>query len=260
MQVVSNVDGPGRVPPAAAGSLLVASIDVEWSKNYRIANGNRAFCYSIVWISLPNQIRPAVVDTQLTFHYTSVYLDDDRERPQLIELAAADFEAAAYSADYIAGHQLCSDLGVLTANAAPKVPAALIATQKAWRDRNADTGGKIIDTRFDAGHLLAGKSRRLVDVCEELNLNVTQPELARKSMTSLHRDWLTNGDIEGRERVAVLNLRHSLSTALVASQAVGLGTWQETVNVNAMLATTLAGAFGWLDQPTFRALLTGVSP
>lgn len=255
MQVVSSIGGPGGTPPVQADSVMVASIDVEWSKNYRIANGNRAFCYSIVWMSLPILIQPALLDARLTFHYTSVYLDDDNERPELIELAAADFAAAADAADYITGHQLCSDLGVLTANATPNAPAALVAVREAWRARRTHARPRIIDTRFDAGYLLTGKSRRLVDVCGELNLDVTQPELARKSMTALHRDWLLNGDIEGRERVAVLNLRHSLSTALVASQAAGLSTWQEKINVNMILAATLGGAFGWLDQPTFRALV-----
>jgi hypothetical protein len=113
----------------------------------------------------------------------------------------------------------------------------------------------VIDTRFDAGHLLSGTSRRLVDVCGELRLDVTQPELARKSMTALHRDWLEHGDTEARERVTVLNLRHSLSTAYVAMRAAGLLTWRQPLNVNASLAQQWAGRVGWLDHPTFQALL-----
>lgn len=103
--------------------------------------------------------------------------------------------------------------------------------------------------------MLFGRSRRLVDVCGELDLDVTQPELARKSMTALHRDWLTNRDVEARERITVLNLRHSLSTALVGLRAAGELTWPKPVNVNTMVATALAGRLGWLDHPTFRALL-----
>lgn len=257
MQVVSSLGDPGRVPPRQAGSLLVASIDVEWSKNYRISNGNQAFCYSVVWLTLPAHSRPIAVNARQVFHYSSAYLDDDSERRELIDMAAADIAAAAEAADYITGHQLCSDLGVLTANTAPATPAAIVAAREAWAARRSDPAGRIIDTRFDAGHLLASKSRRLVDVCGELDLDVTQPELARKSMTALHRDWLTNADTEGRERIAVLNLRHSLSTALVAVRAAGCGSWDGTVNVNAMLAATLGGVFGWLAHPTFRALVSG---
>lgn len=60
--------------------------------------------------------------------------------------------------------------------------------------------------------------RRLVDVCTGLSLDVTQPELARTSMPAWHRQWLN----EGRERISVLNLRHSLSTAQVAARHEGL--------------------------------------
>jgi hypothetical protein len=171
-----------------------------------------------------------------------------------VELAAADIAAATQAADLITGHQLCSDLAVLAANAGPAAPPALAAARRAWHERRTDPAGQIIDTRFDAGHLLAGTSRRLVDVCGELDLDVTQPELARKSMTGLHRDWLAHADIEARERVTVLNLRHSLSTALVALRAAGHVGWDTRLNVNAMLTAGLHGRLGWLDHPTFRAL------
>lgn len=256
MRVISDLGGPGRAPRRRPGTLLVASIDVEWSKNYRITNGNRAFCYSIVWFAVPaGQASPVVVDAGLPFDCTSVYLDDDDERRDLVEMAAVDIAAATESADLIAGHQLCSDLAVLAANAAPNMPAALTAARQAWHDRRDDPRPRIVDTRFDAGQLLTGTSRRLVDVCGELNLDVTQPELARTSMTALHRDWLSRADTEARERVTVLNLRHSLSTALVAMRTAGRATWQAPLNVNAMIPTGLGGHVGWLDHPTFRALL-----
>ncbi|MFC7280169.1 hypothetical protein ACFQS1_39950 [Paractinoplanes rhizophilus] len=255
MQVISDLGGPGTVPDRPPGARLIASVDVEWSKNYRIKDGNRAFCYSIVWLALPAADGTVKVNTGLSFWSTSVYLDHDAERPDLVDAAARDIGAAVAGADLIAGHQLCSDLAVLTANAAGNVPPALPAARRAWHERRSDPAGRVIDTRFDAGHLLSGTSRRLVDVCGELHLDVTQPELARKSMTALHRDWLEHGDTQARERVTVLNLRHSLSTAYVAMRAAGLLAWQQQLNVNASLAQQWAGQVGWLDHPTFRALL-----
>ena len=257
MHVISDLGGPGEVPDCKPELRLLASIDVEWSKNYRIKDGNRAFCYSIVWLAVPaRDDGPLELHDGLPFWATSVYLDHDDERPELVEAAAADIAAACAAADLIVGHQLCSDLAVLSANAGPALPGTLTAARQAWRDRRTAPGARrIIDTRFDAGHLLAGTSRRLVDVCGELDLDVTQPELARKSMTALHRDWLTHADTEARERVTVLNLRHSLSTAYVALRAAGQLTWRELLNVNAMLGAGLAGRVGWLDHPTFQALL-----
>jgi hypothetical protein len=250
--VTSADRAPSRPARRARG---VASIDVEWSKNYRIKDGNQAFCSSIVWLAVPSGAGPLTVTGGLPFQSTSVYLDRDDERRDLVQAAAADIGAASQTADLVVGHQLCSDLAVLCANAGPAVPVALRAARQAWRERRTDPDQRVVDTRFDAGHLLSNTSRRLVDVCGELDLDVTQPELARKSMTALHRDWLTRADIEARERVTVLNLRHSLSTAYVAMRAAGHLTWRRPLNLNATLAAHWAGRVGWLNHPTFQALL-----
>jgi hypothetical protein len=159
-------------------------------------------------------------------------------------------------ASLIAGHQLCSDLGVLAAADAAARPAAAVAAA-AWRRRREECSGqpRFLDTRYDTGHLLACRSRRLVDVCADLRLDVTQPELRGISMTALHRHWLQAGDVMAREKITVLNLRHSLSTAMVAARAAGLAHWQPGLNVNRLLARELGDAFGWLAHPVFTALL-----
>jgi hypothetical protein len=78
----------------------------------------------------------------------------------------------------VAGHQLCSDLAILAAGAAVP-PPAVAAASAAWRQRRQETSGlsRFLDTRYDAGHILTGQSHRLVDVCADLRLDVTQPEL-----------------------------------------------------------------------------------
>jgi hypothetical protein len=73
-------------------------------------------------------------------------------------------------------------------------------------------------------------------------------------MTALHRTWLASGSTEARERITVMNLRHSLSAALVALRVAGWGTWTLVLNVNDLLDAELAGTFAWIDHPTFRAL------
>jgi hypothetical protein len=74
-------------------------------------------------------------------------------------------------------------------------------------------------------------------------------------MTALHRRWLHDGDTRAREKITVLNLRHALSTALVAVRATGLGHWQPGLNISRMLARELDDVFGWLDDPAFTALV-----
>jgi hypothetical protein len=55
-------------------------------------------------------------------------------------------------------------------------------TYELWRTRRG-TDSRVFDTRYDIDHLPIGASRRLVDICDELKLDVTQPELARGYMT-----------------------------------------------------------------------------
>lgn len=256
MIVTTNITGKvGGVPHRPAGTLLWASIDVEWTKNYRIKNGNRPFCYSVVYVAVPDTATPVDL-SELPFSYTSVYLDDPEETDALLASANDAVHTALHCADRVTGHQFTSDLGVLANASSIPLPAVANARQT-WLDRRDHdlTDRRVIDTRYDTNHVLSCKSRRLVDVCTELGLEVTQPELRGTSMTALHRAWLTEGSFESRERVSVLNLRHSLSTALVALRTTNRGHWGRTLNVNRLLATGLDGAFAWLDHPTFTDLL-----
>ncbi|MFC8428538.1 hypothetical protein [Streptomyces sp. NPDC057253] len=248
-------------PPRRSGVARIASIDAEWLKNYTIKNGQRPFCYSIVWLDLPTSGTSDL--TIVPFEWTSIYVEDPDEMDELVRHAAATVASAEDSADIITGHQFCSDLAVLEANAPTDAIRSLQQSRAQWKQRrDADPDGSYyLDTRFDAGHLLTGASRRLVDVCTELGLDVTQPELLKVSMPAWHRRWLDDGQAEGRERVSVLNLRHSLSTAYVAARTADLGQWPAAgMNVNQALAAGAKGAWSWLDGPTFTALLEDSCP
>lgn len=261
MIITSNLANPNRPPRKTRGTVRVASVDVEWTKNYRITNGNRPFCYSIVWLDLPTSAAPADLG-EMGFGYTSVYVEDTSETAALVRSAAATLRTATNSADVITGHQLCSDLAVLEANAdRPQQPIGKARTTWKQRRTPAESDPRYLDTRFDAGHLLSDASRRLVDVCTELGLDVTQPELRGTSMTALHRRWIEQDDTTAREKISVLNVRHSLSTAYVAAHAAGLGHWDpQGLNVNRALARGTAGAWSWLTSPTFTDLLGEMCP
>jgi hypothetical protein len=253
--ISTNVPGSGLLSRHPPGTRLLAAIDVEWSKNYRVRGGNVPFCYSVVWLALPADDAPAGLEVA-RFWYTSAYVQDSSEGPDLVARADSELACLMENASLIVGHQLCSDLGVLAATGPASRPA-VAAAATAWRQRREELPGqpRFLDTRYDAGHLLACQSRRLVDVCADLRLEVTQPELRGTSMTALHRRWLQDGDVAAREKITVLNLRHSLSTAMVAARAAGLAHWQPGVNVNRLLARELGDAFGWLAHPVFTALL-----
>jgi hypothetical protein len=250
--IITTGGEPGIVP---AGTSILAAVDVEWSKNYRVPDGNVPFCYSVIWLAVPASAAPADLG-QAAFSYTSVYVEDPAETQDLVASADQSLADLLDRAGLIAGHQLCSDLAVL-AHAAGRPLPAVAELRAAWRQRRDPPAARsaVIDTRYDIGHLLTGTSRRLVDVCADLRLEVTQPELRGTSMTALHRRWTDAGDVRAREKISVLNLRHSLSTALAALHATGAGRWEPVLNVNQMLAAGLGGAFAWTADPAFTALL-----
>lgn len=252
MIIHSNLGGLGRVPARQLGYRLVASLDVEWTKNYKIKNGNVPFCWSVTWLQIPEDYGSALPPG---FGFTSAYVTDNDETQSLITAADTEIVLILNHADLIIGHQVSSDLAVLC-NASQHPLAGVQRLRGRWHGRcEATSGPVVIDSRYDADNILTGTSRRLVDVCTELNLDVTQPELARTSMTALHRAWLTSGDASARERISVLNLRHGLSAAYVALRSAGLATWDNRVNVNQVLDRQLEGQFAWLRSPAFGQLV-----
>jgi hypothetical protein len=189
------------------------------------------------------------------FQFTSAYVTSNDETQDLITAADAEITTILNHADLIIGHQVSSDLAVLC-NASRRPLAGVQRLRSQWHGRRqAASGPAVVDSRYDSDNILTGTSRRLVDVCTELDLDVTQPELAGMSMTALHRVWLSDQDQEARERITVLNLRHGLSAAYVALRCGGLARWDSRVNVNQALDRQLHGRFSWLENPAFRRLL-----
>lgn len=253
--IITSTGEQGGPPASPPGGTILASVDVEWTKNYRVRNGNIPFCYSVTWIALPAPGIPVNL-AETGFTCTSAYVEGTSETGDLTASADSALAEVIAHADLVAGHQLCSDLAVLSHAAGRPLPA-VTALRAAWHQRRLPAGGsaRVIDTRYDISHVLSGTSRRLVDVCADLELDVTQPELRGTSMTALHRRWTETGDTTAREKISVLNLRHSLSTALAALHASGIGRREAGLNVNRMLADGLDDAFAWTASPVFTALL-----
>lgn len=155
-----------------------------------------------------------------SFGFRSVYVTQEDDEMALITALDSDLKAWLASDSLLTGHQLSSDLSVVK-NASASTLVGLEGAYELWRTRRSEDG-RIFDTRYDVDHLPIGASRRLVDVCGDLKLDVRQPELARSSMTKLQRDFLEDGSESIREQLLTLNVRYSLSTALVACLGLGL--------------------------------------
>ncbi len=242
----------GVVPERPAGMLLVAAMDLEWSRNLHIPGGNVPFCYSVTSLVLPG------AETQLDtapFWYTSAYIRDASQTQDLITSASRTLATLLTRASLVAGHQFGSDLAAL-ARASRHTVTGLEAARTAWRQRRLALPGqaRIIDTCYDTDHILTCNSRRLADICKNLGLLATQPELRHASRATLRHRSIQPEGAGARDKVTVLNLRHSLCTALIAAHATGVGSWPGTLDINRLLTTRLAGSFGWLSDPAFIAL------
>jgi hypothetical protein len=256
MRVVSNLQWPDR--PFARDDRLfgrqrrcLVGFDVEWTKNYQIRNGSRPFCYSIAIVALPTT-KGSLNDVAQFFGYKMVYVDSSDEEQQLIQAADADLTAAIDARQMLVGHQVTSDLGVLKAaslSATPGIDDAL----SLWHGRRIHTDPAFFDTRYDINHLVSQPSRRLVDVCAELRLDVLQPEI-RGSMTKVHRTFLERSDETLREKLMVLNLRHSLSSCLVALLALDPATL-DPLDVNELLIAELWDQLDYVRSGMLESLL-----
>ncbi|MGH3908903.1 MAG: hypothetical protein ACRDTE_32675 [Pseudonocardiaceae bacterium] len=197
----------------------MTALDVEWTKNYQIKNGSRPFCYSIVLLRWPEDGDDSGT-YPVSFGFKSVYVTHAGDEAALVAALDNDLRAWLASDSVLTGHQLSSDLSVVR-NASANTLIGLEGAYELWRSRRSEDA-RVFDTRYDIDHLPVGASRRLVDVCCDLKLDVRQPELACGSMTKLQRDFLEHGSESIREQLLTLNVRHSLSTALVACLGMGL--------------------------------------
>jgi hypothetical protein len=223
MILSTNLPDHRVVPERPAGMLLVAAMDVEWSRNHRTPGANVPFCYSVTSLMLPSgQTR---LDTAPSW-YTSVYVRDGSQTQDLIASAGRTLATLLRQASLLAGHQFGSDLAAL-ARTSRHSAIGIEAARTAWRRRRLALPGRtrIIDTCYDTDHILTCTSRRLADICRNLGLHDAEPELRDTSRAALRHRSVQPGGTDAREKVTKLNLRHSLCIALIAARAAGLGHW-----------------------------------
>jgi len=100
--IIGDLGGAGGVPVRRPGCRLVASIDVEWTKNYKVRNGNVPFCWSVIWL----QVRDGTaIPVPRDFAFTSVYVTGGSETQELISGADAQIGRMLARADMLVGHQ-----------------------------------------------------------------------------------------------------------------------------------------------------------
>jgi hypothetical protein len=233
----------------------VAGVDFEWTKNYRIKNGSVPFCFSVVYFDPPTHL--AKIESVLEIGFYLAYIEDIQEIESLLVDANEKIRELYKTQVTIVGHQLCSDLAVALnySEQSLEVLSRLRGMHKSRKNTYLfDSQYQIFDTRYDMDNFLDAKSRRLVDVCCECNLDVEQPELVG-SMTKMQNEFLASQDSTIMEKIAVLNLRHSFSTALLYCIYSMQKRPNRQIKVNRILQRNLDGVFDYVNSDKFQALL-----
>ena len=79
MKIIKNIDDK------ELKKYKCISLDTEWTKNYKIKNGNKPFAFSIIFFNEDIDTKD-IINESLEFKFISVYVDNDEEFPILINL------------------------------------------------------------------------------------------------------------------------------------------------------------------------------
>lgn len=240
---------------ATMGTPLIVGFDVEWTKNYQMRNANKAFCFSLVRVSMNSPCDVNAIEHQLLFDFVLGYSESEAECQQLCQVADHNISRILSPHNIIVGHQFSSDVSVLLACSDCSLPS-IEELQHAWRTRHHHSEERavgVFDTRYDLPTSKHSASNKLVHVCPEWNLIVTQPEI-KGSMTKMQREFYLKRQLLTLEKIAVLNLRHSLSSILLYLFQ-SLGYPKSAVNVNAILYRNLREHFAYVRSESFVSLL-----
>lgn len=233
------------------------SLDTEWTKNYKVKNGNKPFAFSIIFFNEDIDDKD-IINESLNFKFISVYVDNDEEFPILINMLNKYLDANKFN--LLLGHQIISDLHTFVhySEHYENINSDNIAEWISYfKDRVNNQ--RIFDTRFDIKNRLKTKSRRLVDVCFDMKIRnqkdpYKQPEL-NKSMTALHREFIETNNIKIREKLSVMNIRHNLSSILVYKLYKKNVELKDFVNINKILYKNLNGYFEYINTDAFSDIM-----
>lgn len=242
--------------PPAPGAPLLIGFDVEWTKNYQRKHANRAFCFSLVSVQAGGTYRKVDdLERSLAFSFVLGYAETEEECQQLCWEANGALSPLLSSSNVVVGHQFSSDLSILLACSQERLPA-VETLQRAWRTRHQNLEGReigIFDTRYDLSTSKEAASNKLVNVCPAWNLIVTQPEI-KGSMTKMQKEFYQKQTPLILEKIAVLNLRHSLSSILLYLFHL-YGRPTNLVNINTILYRNVSAQFAYVRSQSFAALL-----
>lgn len=243
------------------GNCLIG-FDAEWTKNYKIKNGNVPFCFSVITVDDKELSFSKLKKGNIKFKYIQYYCENREDFKELVMKADFWFDKILKVLDnsVLCGHQISSDFSVLYNIGVANDMELLIHIERMreeWRKRKENISVHVMDTRYDIDQKFLGKSRRLVDMCNDFELDVTQPELKKSSMTKLQNIFYETKDEEIYERISVMNLRHSLCAVILywLNGKIDNAEQRKPININKIVYNCLKSDFSWVTSKEFSVLL-----
>ncbi len=240
----------------------IIGFDAEWTKNYKMKNGNIPFCFSLVVMNREELNISKLSNGNIRFDYIQYYSENREDFKQLVAIADSWLSKVLEVLDscVLCGHQISSDFAVLYNIGKAYAVEPLIGLKQVWcewKRRKELFPVRIVDTRYDIVQDFLGKSRRLVDMCNDFYLDVTQPELRKSSMTKLQNIYYQTNDDRIRERISVMNLRHSLCAMILfwMNEKNSNDEQRKHIDINKSIYTVLKGDFHWVNTEEFYNLL-----
>ena len=252
----------GNLSSITDGCLI--GFDAEWTKNYKISNGNIPFCFSIITLNDQNISFSNLEKGNIHFNYIQYYCENREEFHELVILADVWVSKIlkVINSSVLCGHQISSDFSVFYNIGRAFGIEPLIYIEKIrdeWRKRKEAFPLHIMDTRYDIVQDFLGNSRRLVDMCNDFDLDVMQPELKSSSMTKLQNIFYDTKDENIYERISVMNLRHSLCAVVLywLNKKISNAGERKHININKSIYNCLKQDFSWVDSKDFLDILKG---
>ncbi len=200
------------------GTCRIVAIDTETAKNWRSTIKFIPFCASFFSIYYDSKNINQAIDIENLYIECEVYFRDN-EHSTSDYLKNVNNMIGRYLNSpvktTIVGHQLTIDLFSLKNMSSEKLDNVELLIERCKKRKMQENDNlQVDDTRYDIQNRIIGEEK-LRTVSLRLNIFAVQNELEKLSLTKQYNKYIGDNDTLKRERLIIMNLRHSFQTALV---------------------------------------------
>lgn len=201
-----------------SGKKRIVAIDTEWAKNWKAEEKVVPFCCSFHTIYLDDITDPIVLEDPCM--ESEMYFRSKRDSTQdYIDKVEKILSSYINEDTLFVGHQLSSDLHTFVQNSTKRLDSLSLLIESLRLRKNKNTDRRVLnvmDTRYDIKNRLRGNGgEKLRNVSLRCKVYAIQNELNEMSLTKMYNQYILDGDVLKREKLSVMNWRHSFQTSLI---------------------------------------------